>query len=258
MPEKKPSSCLSKTDIIGYLNGNLTPADTHRVEAHLLDCELCNAALNGYAAQPNVVNHILTNETYFDAMITEQTPVSTTLSASDGAKISLKTWAWLAAAAMLVALPLGYHFYKNAETAPAIAAEYDNLMPAPQTIVRGENATGATAIEQAFIAYEQADYATSYTQFEKILRNDPQNTVVAFYAGLSAFAKKDWEAAENYLEKVHLAPPNTESSNAVWYLAMIELQKNNPKRAQDFLEELASTPNDWQHKAKTMLAEMEN
>ncbi len=253
MSEKRPSHCLSKADMIGYLNGNLTPANVYRIETHLIDCQFCDTAIKGYAEQQDAIS-ILNSDTYFETMLLEE--INTTAPIRKTKR--LKTAVWLSAAAILVALPLGYHFYTKTTISPEIAAEYNNLMPAPQVIVRGQNKTGSTPTEQAFLAYEQADYATSFTQFQKIATNEPQNTLIAFYAGLSAYGKKDWKTAQTYFEKVHLSEPNPSSSNAVWYLAMLELQQNKTQRAQELLQELASSPNEWQEKAKTMLVEIGN
>jgi hypothetical protein len=68
--------------------------------------------------------------------------------------------------------------------------------------------------------------------------------------------KKDWETAKNYLEKVHLAGDSTNRDDAVWYLAIVALQQNNPQRASCFLHELVETPNSWQQKASAMLEEL--
>jgi anti-sigma factor RsiW len=41
-------TCLSEQDIRKYLDGQLDAAARHRVENHLLDCPLCEDALEGY------------------------------------------------------------------------------------------------------------------------------------------------------------------------------------------------------------------
>lgn len=42
-----PSDCLSQQLLIGYLKGSLNEHETHKVEEHLVDCELCSEALDG-------------------------------------------------------------------------------------------------------------------------------------------------------------------------------------------------------------------
>ena len=42
-----PSNCLSQQLMIGYLKGTLNEHQTHKVEEHLVDCELCSEALDG-------------------------------------------------------------------------------------------------------------------------------------------------------------------------------------------------------------------
>src|SRR5437868_389306 len=41
--------CLSLDTIIRYLNDELPVKESHRVEKHMLDCELCKEAVEGYA-----------------------------------------------------------------------------------------------------------------------------------------------------------------------------------------------------------------
>lgn len=44
------TDCLSEDILINYSKGNLSPAQVHQVEFHLLDCELCSLASAGFAA----------------------------------------------------------------------------------------------------------------------------------------------------------------------------------------------------------------
>ena len=184
MLENNNYECLNKQQIIAYLSEKMTPVETHRIEKHILDCKLCEAAIQGYASQPNAFE-VLNDANYF--AIENMTPTintSTSSSANVSTNVSqpvfkLKKWAWLAAACALLALPFGYHFYQNSNNSVQLAAEYGGLMPAPQVIVRGENSMASTEAEHAFSAYEQADYNASLTKFEKILATEPQNTEAA-------------------------------------------------------------------------------
>ena len=40
---------LSYEELIGYSQGNLSNSEMHRLELHLISCELCNDALDGIA-----------------------------------------------------------------------------------------------------------------------------------------------------------------------------------------------------------------
>ena len=41
------SSCLSTEEMLDYSRGILSPSEQHRIEKHLLDCEMCSDALEG-------------------------------------------------------------------------------------------------------------------------------------------------------------------------------------------------------------------
>ena len=244
-------SCLTPAELVAYLDDTLSHSEERRVEAHLLDCPLCDAAMQGFAAHPNKQAALAEIE----ARSLPQTRHTQALKSEKTKRYNLN-WLYFAAAAVVICLPFGYHWYQTNTAIPALAAEYSTLMPAPQAVVRGENSAAKTEQEQAFATYEQADYNASFDAFKKIVAAEPQNTEAAFYAGLSAMGKKDLENAQIYLEKVHLAPENENSDDALWYLAMLQLQQNKPERALDFLNELAASSNSWQQKAKVLIAEL--
>lgn len=43
------TDCLSEEMLMNYLSGNLSPAEKHKIERHLIDCELCSDAVEGLA-----------------------------------------------------------------------------------------------------------------------------------------------------------------------------------------------------------------
>lgn len=52
------TKCLSFDEISAYNSGSLPGDEKHRVEEHLLECELCSSALAGFAAVPVTVQDI--------------------------------------------------------------------------------------------------------------------------------------------------------------------------------------------------------
>lgn len=43
----KYDSCLTREEMVHYLNGDLSDSEQHRIENHLLECELCDDAMTG-------------------------------------------------------------------------------------------------------------------------------------------------------------------------------------------------------------------
>ncbi len=52
------NNCLRLEEISLYVNGQLSPAEVHSIEHHLLDCELCHDAVEGYREQPFTASDI--------------------------------------------------------------------------------------------------------------------------------------------------------------------------------------------------------
>ena len=60
--QKLNSEHLSKRDIKGYLHSELSDKDMHRIERHLLICEFCSEAIEGYEALPSIDVEFEVNE----------------------------------------------------------------------------------------------------------------------------------------------------------------------------------------------------
>lgn len=63
------TKCLSFDEITAYNSGNVSGIDQHRVEEHLLGCELCSAALTGFAAVPVASRDITDLHKKIDAIV---------------------------------------------------------------------------------------------------------------------------------------------------------------------------------------------
>jgi hypothetical protein len=54
---------LSSSELLEYSRGSLSPAEQHRLERHLLDCELCTEALKGVGEMNEALRiHEITRE----------------------------------------------------------------------------------------------------------------------------------------------------------------------------------------------------
>ena len=84
---KSNSVHLSERDIKGYLNSELPDKEMHRIERHLLLCDLCAEAVEGYEAVP--LMDIEFELKYLS--IGNFFPLS---NCSDAPKFSWKCWQW--------------------------------------------------------------------------------------------------------------------------------------------------------------------
>ncbi|HLU85291.1 MAG TPA: hypothetical protein VKZ45_07445 [Vicingaceae bacterium] len=94
------TSCITKEAMMKYINHQLTKAELHQVEKHLLDCDLCSEAMEGmkYARNSSVLFAI-------DHKIDERVAAGNTNPFFKGG--------WLMAAASVVAIIFGAYFLIN-------------------------------------------------------------------------------------------------------------------------------------------------
>ena len=247
MMQPTNSDCLSPNEIVGYLAQSLNTAQTRRVEAHLIDCPLCDAALTGFANSHNP-QQVAADIAQVQAAFAKKQPATKPQKMPTFPKI----WA---AAAVVIAMLLGTYFYcsHNAVHTQLFAQNFAPITAA-KTVERGEAAVAKTTLEQGFAAYSQGDYKGSLVDFENVLSLTPNDYQTALYAGCAALSTQDWAKAEKYLEQAHLGSDAAISSDAVWYLALLQLAKGNKVRAAEFLQELATGNNsDYTQKAKDLL-----
>jgi hypothetical protein len=62
------TKCLSFEELSLYAKGGLAAKEKHRIEEHLIDCELCSAAVSGYAAVPVTASDITDLHRKIDGM----------------------------------------------------------------------------------------------------------------------------------------------------------------------------------------------
>jgi tetratricopeptide (TPR) repeat protein len=48
------TTCLSKTQLEGYINNDLQPEELYAVEMHLIECPICNDAVEGFIREGNI------------------------------------------------------------------------------------------------------------------------------------------------------------------------------------------------------------
>lgn len=125
-PEKifTPTSCLNKDQLMLYSRNELNAAERHLAEMHLVDCELCSDALEGFALLSGQV--IVTN-TMAEVKKLTHTPVHR-------AKNKLY---WLAAASLVVIIGTTFYLFKMADkpNSEKLAEEKNITVQAPSLTV---------------------------------------------------------------------------------------------------------------------------
>jgi len=229
------SECLKLEQIKAYLGETLNEDDRFDVENHLLDCPLCSDAVEGFANTHNVGE--LSAPDFLKRTVTEKAAPAVVRQLP-----ARRAWPMrIAASLLLLAIPVGgYLYWENSSMDRLIAANFSDTTPSVIGVLRsGESSlvTDAT-LQNGLEAFQNKQYQSSYRAFVTTLERHPDNTIAAYYAGLSAAKVEDWFAAEKYLQSARINAP-LYYDQATWQLVGVYLNQNKQEAAQDLLMELA-------------------
>lgn len=119
------SNCLSQDVLLNYRNGNLTAEQRHKVERHLLDCEMCSDALEGMSQMPD--------EQVSKNIADLNTAIDNRLLKKDGKRFFLYEYRTQLAVAASVIFILGLvWFFRNNTTLDQISPETSEKIFAEQ------------------------------------------------------------------------------------------------------------------------------
>jgi hypothetical protein len=246
--------CLSQIEIQNYLQSNIDDDTRYRVENHLLECPLCDAAVEGYAAHYNFDEHTDLDE--LESAVMEQYKLEKNQVIPIARSRPLL--ARLAAAAVILLVgAAGIWYYLNpSQTSEQLFLAYYEPTDVPGlSRVRGE-VNEANLFEQALELYRQKNYAASQQAFEKLTNEEIQTEMSGLYAGLSALAADDLAAAIDHLGAARQLE-NDYWEDATWYLALSYLHQGDRDMSKILLEELIQRDLPYyQERAKQLLQDL--
>lgn len=228
--------CLSVDQIQNYLAKKLDSKNRQEVENHLLDCELCAAAVEGFA------------ESYDFETDKELEQLASQFSTTEATREApVKTlpnhYRWInriAAAAVILILPLAGWMYWNAQAKERLFSQYFQSYESDYLSLRGEGAeTPNPMLQKAMEIYQQKEYLESIPLFDSYLEQVPENTIAAFHAGMASLEAGQTSKAIQYFEIVRLNDPSY-YEDASWYLALAYLDMDRVEEANGVLEDLAT------------------
>lgn len=155
----------------------------------------------------------------------------------------------VAAAICLILIPL-YIFYTPNSLFDQYFEPYDNFVA---SVERGETATNP--YQQAFQAYENADYAQAIEVFESLTAPQKNEEAVIFYLGLSYLAQKITDPAKVKLLQV-IAMNRDFKEQAQWYLALAYVQDNQKNEARSLLQKHIQSSKFQKAKAQELLNQL--
>ncbi len=223
---------LLPDQIKAYLQNTLDDEARFAIENHLLDCELCNAAVEGFAASYDFDK---------DRELEKLAPRYSESRAAAEAQIRplRRNYTWLnriAVAAAFLILPLAAWMYWQSQSTERLFQQYHSTYTSDFLALRSTD-TNDPLLEKAVQEYQSQDYDQSLSLFEDFLEQEPEHIEAAFHAGLACLEIGQSRKAIAYLEKVRF---NDEQyyEDASWYLCLAHLQVEEQAKALAILERL--------------------
>lgn len=241
--------CLSRAEIHHYLNGRLPKDQRFKVENHLLDCPLCNAAIEGFE-QMGQDAEITLDEVYedIDAKLGEQA----------GAPVIKKMFPWnRVAAAILLLLTAGaaWLYYQGANQEQDYLAYFEDATTV--STVRGVDSDLLTEdVLSGVRLYEKENFQGSLSFFEDYLESQ-ESPVAHYYAGLSALETGELGLAEEHLKFARMNQEELYESST-WNLTKIYISRGERIKASQLLEDLKNIEGGfYTERAKELLQKLQ-
>jgi hypothetical protein len=159
----------------------------------------------------------------------------------------------VALAVALAAFAIWYFAFREAQPklSPIVAGVFE---PYPTyATTRGDDAKDKTT--KAYEAYENKKYKNAAQLFNEAF-NDKKDTILLYYKGISELGCgkiKDAEATLNQLNNSAIVP----QAPLIFYLGLIEIEKNNTPKARYYLQKAANTEGLYKESAIKTLKKLE-
>lgn len=226
----KERSCLSVQELQGYAANQLSPKQTHEVEAHLLSCPLCADAVEGYT------HHSFTEEDEAALKELEEAEIPT--------RRERGTRVWINRAAAILLLIIGAYAigeYRSETRHHALFAEFYEPLPPGYLSLRGAEATNPLKdkpdLQAALEWYEGGGYEESVVFLENYLDEVPGDEQARMLMASALLG--NWQATRatdilHQLERSDAVPPG----DLYWYLILAHVQNNQLDSALTLLSQV--------------------
>lgn len=213
-------SCLSKPEVKAYLNKTLSQQERFEVENHLLDCNMCQDAIDGYIQHPQELQQNAFTPSPF------------------------KKWLSIAASVLLLALGgFAIYQYQFANHSNSVFAQFYQK-PAWDNQTRGS--TTNTAYANAVQNYNQGLYQAAMPTFDSILFKAEEDNQIRLYKGIAHLEMNQYEVADKELGTVRINS-DLYFEEASWYLALLHIKLDKPQEAHAYLDEIIELENSFYH-----------
>jgi len=266
--------CLTMGEINSYLEDVVTEDQRFSIENHLLECDLCNAVINGYSKSKPAeskkvlaeINDILKIE--FEKPARESTAVAAAepqvenieRSQEPAKEIKLDSnrgrLNWAIAAIGITLLGLSLWTYSKRTSQQDLFASYFEPYAKGLIATRSESNETQTVFTQGFESYEKSEFVEAVKLLEKGLALEPENGQANFYLGLAALEGNEIAKAILHLKRTRINHSEFYGS-ATWYLAMAYLKQGEQELAGETLKGLSEKDAPYFVKSLSLLREIQ-
>ncbi len=227
-------SCLNRREVEQYLRGRLSNRRRHEIENHLLDCPLCAAAVEGYAAaSPGEARESVAR-------------LRASISGRNGSSAYrlLPGFNYAAAIVLLLVFSFaGYRYWQATQRNRLFTQYFEPARPGYLSL-RSAGAEpllmpDSPELHQALAYYEAEEYSHSLPHFAAYLEEQPIDWQAHMLAASAALRSGREGMAEQYLTRVQQRGGEYFQPNADWYLALTYLKQGKYLGARALLEKLA-------------------
>lgn len=229
-------SCLTEREVMQYLRDELSDSQRYEVENHLLDCELCSAAVEGYAGRQ-------------DEGIIEQDVRE--LKSKVALTVRNPYLAWVnrvAAALLLLIFSYAAFRYWGATRPERLFIAYFEAAPSTYVTFRSPDSHAAlpfpAELDKALEYYNSGAFGLSLPHFSNYLSEHPEDKQARFLAANAYLQDGQAEKAAEYFLQLE-ADGQSLQGQAPWYLALAYLRQGKMAEAGRQLERIqadASSP----------------
>lgn len=250
-------ACLRPEEMQNYLDNTLSDDQRFDIENHLLDCSLCEAALEGFSTidPQKAKNHLeeikaaLPSIAQGDVQTEDQKPSATVR--------KLPRWRnWAAAAAAIALLLLSTVLYRQLgpQTPDQLFAAAYEPYESPFAGARA-SLDPKTPLAKGLAAYQEGEFAQAIPLFESAMSEDGQY-ISHFHAGLASLQIGDLQKAEEMLD---LTRYNSGAlyGPACWYRALALLKANRIEDARNVLLQIRSDDKEYYPQAQDLLGQLQ-
>jgi hypothetical protein len=110
-------------------------------------------------------------------------------------------------------------------------------------------------VDEAMQSFNSADYKKASDQFDKILKQQPDNADALYFGGISDYINGKNSKSEKNFDKL-LKTGNKYIDGSKWYKANILIKKGNSEEAKVLLQQLANTNGSYRERAVKRIAEL--